>query len=203
MTEWQKWAKDGVMAYGGKEYKANDPFLAGEFAMLVQSTSSLAGIIKSAGFEVGTAFLPRMKEYKDKGNSVVGGASLWVMKGHSDEVYAAAWEFLKFVLQVDNSITWHKKTGYFPSNKKGYEELKAEGWFKKDPRFATAFDQINGGSTGYAATGVLLGNFVQIRDVVGTGIEEILVGMKDPKTVLTDTKKKCDQVLADYISTVE
>ena len=121
------------------------------------------------------------------------------MKGHNDEVYAAAWEFLKFVLQVDNSITWHKKTGYFPSNKKGYEELKAEGWFEKDPRFATAFDQINGGSTGFAATGVLLGNFVQIRDVVGTGIEEILVGMKDPKTVLTETKKKCDQILTDYI----
>ncbi len=203
MTEWQKWAKDGIMVYGGKEYKANDPFLAGEFAMLVQSTSSLAGIIKSANFDVGTAFLPRVKEYTDRGNSVVGGASLWVMAGHSDEVYAATWEFLKFVFEVDNSIEWHKKTGYFPTNTKAYEALKAEGWFEKDPRFATAFDQINSGTTGYAATGVLLGNFVQIRDVVGVAIEEILVNMKDPKTVLTDAKVKCDQILKDYLSTVE
>ena len=203
MTEWQKWARDGVMVYGGKEYAANDPFLAGEFAMLVQSTSSLAGIIKSAGFEVGTAFLPRLKEYTDVGNSVVGGASLWVMKGHSDEVYAAAWEFLKHAFTVENSVAWHKQTGYFPSNKKAYDALKKEGWFEKDPRFATAFDQINSGSTGYAATGVLLGNFVQIRDVVGVAIENILVAKQDPKAALTDAKRRCDEILKDYISTVE
>jgi len=44
LTEWQKWAQDGILFYGGREYSANDPFIAGEFAMLAQSTSSLGGI---------------------------------------------------------------------------------------------------------------------------------------------------------------
>jgi len=57
LTEWQKWANDGVLFYGGRTYSANDPFIAGEFAMLAQSTSSLGGIQKKVDFELGTAFL--------------------------------------------------------------------------------------------------------------------------------------------------
>lgn len=203
LTEWQKWAKDGVLAYGGRTYKANDPFLAGQFAMLVQSTSSLAGIIKKADFNVGTAYLPRISDIGEKGNSVIGGASIWLMAGHSDEVNAAAWEFMKYLFEVDNAIMWHKKTGYFPVNNKAYSQLKNEGWFEKEPRFATAFDQILSGKTGNAASGVLLGNFVQIRDIVGVAIEDVVVNMKDPKEALDKAKKECDQVLDDYLMTVE
>jgi len=202
LTEWQQWAKDGVLSYGGRTYKANDPFIAGEFSMLLQSTSSLAGIIKSSDFEVGTAFLPSLPGY-EKGNSVIGGASIWVLKGHSDEVNAAAWEFLQYLAEKDNAVAWHKKTGYFPVNKDAYNTLVDEGWFENDMRFRTAFDQILNGSDSTAATGALLGNFVQIRDIVGAAIEEVVVNMQDPKTILDSTKVKCDQVLSDYISTVE
>lgn len=202
LTEWQKWAKDGVLSYGGRNYKANDPFIAGEFAMLIQSTSSLAGIIKSSDFEVGTAFLPSLPGY-EKGNSVIGGASIWVLKGHDDSVNAAAWEFLQFLFEKENAVAWHKGTGYFPVNNNAYSMLMDEGWFDKDPRFRTAFDQILGGSDSTAASGVLLGNFVEIRDIVGAAIEDVVVNMKDPKTVLDNAKAKSDRVLSDYISTVE
>ena len=73
----------------------------------------------------------------------------------------------------------------------------------KEPRFETAFNQILSGSSTPASTGVLLGNFVQIRDIVGTAIEEIVINMKDPQATLDATKARCDQVLADYLSTVE
>ena len=202
LQEWQKWSRDGVLYYGGREYKANAPFIAGQFGMLMQSTSSLAGTIKSVEFDMGTAFLPRMSGYR-KGNSVIGGGSLWLMKGHSDEVNAAAWEFLQFLFRPENAITWHKGTGYFPVNYKALAILEKEGWFEQDPRFRTAFDQILSGNETAAGTGVLLGNFVQIRDIVQTAIEEVVVNMADPKATLDATKAKCDQVLADYLSTVE
>jgi len=202
LREWQKWSRDGVLFYGGREYKANAPFIAGQFGMLMQSTFSLAGTIKNVEFDLGTATLPRMPGY-DKGNSVIGGGSLWLMKGHSDEVNAAAWEFLQFLFRPKNAITWHKGTGYFPVNNKAYNELEKEGWFKEDPRFRTAFDQILSGNDTAAGTGVLLGNFVQIRDIVQTAIEEVVVNMAGPQATLDATKAKCDQVLADYLSTVE
>ncbi|MCZ7543551.1 MAG: hypothetical protein M5R40_08445 [Anaerolineae bacterium] len=60
MTEWKNWADEGVLIYGGREYQANDAFVAGEVAMLIQSTSSLGGIQNNVAFNLGTAFLPTL-----------------------------------------------------------------------------------------------------------------------------------------------
>ena len=197
LTEWQKWAQAGVLVYGGREYKANDPFLAGQFAMLVQSTSSLGGILRKAQFEVGTTFLPRLPGYP-RGNSVVGGGCLWVMKGFSDEELAAAWEFLKYSFSVERAIIWHKRTGYFPTSNAALQVLLDEGWFAQEPNHLTAFLQILSGADTPAGRGVLLGNFVQIRDVVGTAIEDALVNNQDPKEVLDRAAEEANRILKEY-----
>jgi len=198
LTNWQRMAQEGVLVYGGRTYKANDPFLAGQFAMLFQSTSSLGGILKKAGFEVGTAFLPRFEGNYPKGNSVVGGGCLWIMDGATSAQQEAAWEFLKYSFTPERAKIWHKRTGYFPTSATAYKELQAEGWFDEEPNHATAFNQILGGSDDLAARGVLLGNFVQIRDITGTAIEDILVNGMDVKETLDRAAAEANQVLADY-----
>ena len=200
LTEWQRMAKSGILVYGGREYSANDPFLAGQFPFLFQSTSSLGGILKSAEFKVGTAFLPRLDGDYPKGNSVVGGGCLWLMKDTTPEQQAAAWKFFQFINTVDETIAWHKGTGYFPATNTAYEKLKADGWFEEEPNHATAFDQILSGADTPASRGVLLGNFVQIRDIEGAAIEDIVVNMVDPKEALDKATADANQVLADYAS---
>lgn len=199
LTEWQRMAEEDVLVYGGREYSANDPFLAQQFPFLFQSTSSLGGILKAAEFEVGTAFLPKFEGYPD-GNSVVGGGCLWLMDSATPEQQAGAWEFFKFINSTEETIAWHKGTGYFPATNTAYEQLKADGWFTEEPNHATAFDQILGGADTTAARGVLLGNFVQIRDIVGAAIEEAVVNGVDPKEALDKATAESNQVLTDYES---
>jgi sn-glycerol 3-phosphate transport system substrate-binding protein len=199
LTEWQRMAQEGVLVYGGREYSANDPFLAQQFPFLFQSTSSLGGILSAAEFEVGTAFLPRLEGYP-QGNSVVGGGCLWLMDTSTPEQQAGSWEFFKFINSPEETIAWHKGTGYFPATNTAYEQLKAEGWFEEDPNYSTAFDQILGGADTTAARGVLLGNFVQIRDIVGAAIEEVVVNNVDPKEALDKATAESNQVLQDYAS---
>lgn len=203
MTEWQRMANEGVLVYGGREYAANDPFLAGQFPFLFQSTSSLGGILKSAEFAVGTGFLPRLPGDYPQGNSVVGGGCLWLMNETTPEQQAAAWKFFQFINTPDETINWHKKTGYFPATNTAYEQLKAEGWFEEEPNHSTAFNQILGGADTPAAVGVMLGNFVQIRDIVGAAIEDIVVNGVDPKEALDKATADANQVLADYASMVK
>lgn len=198
LTEWQRMAEEGVLVYGGREYAANDPFLAQQFPFLFQSTSSLGGILNAAEFEVGTAFLPRFEGDFEQGNSVVGGGCLWLMNQASPEQQTGAWEFFKYLNSVDETITWHKETGYFPATNTAYERLKAEGWFDDEPNHATAFDQILSGADTPAANGVLLGDFVQIRDIVGAAIEEAVVNGVDPKQALDEATAQANQVLQDY-----
>lgn len=44
---------------------------------------------------------------------------------------------------------------------------------------------------------------MQIRDIIGVAIEDAVVNMKDPQEALDKAKKECDQVLKDYLMTVE
>ncbi len=197
LREWQRWAQDGILVYGGREYSANDPFLAGQFAMLVQSTSSLGGIQKNASFELGTAFLPRIPGY-EMGNNVVGGGCLWTMAGYSREEYDVIWDFFQFLSATEQDAAWHKGTGYFPASNATVAALEAEGWFEQNPNFLTAFQQILSGEDTIASRGALLGEFVTIRDIVGAAIEEVLVNGQDPKAALDSATAEINQLLADY-----
>ncbi len=201
-SEWIKWAQNKVLLYGGREYNANNAFLSGQVAMLIQSTSSVGSITSKATFRVGTTFLPRMPGYP-KGNSVIGGATLWVMKGKTQEEYKAVWEFLKFVARPDVSAKWHKDTGYFPTSNTTLKLLLDEGWFAKQPNHLTAFLQILSGINRPESQGVRLGNFVAIRDVVDSAVEKAVQYKgkdieKTAKAILDEAAKQCNQILKEY-----
>lgn len=200
LTEWKKWADDGLLFYGGREYSANDPFIAGEFAMLAQSTSSLGGIQSAVEFDLGTAFLPRLEGYDEIGNNVVGGGCLWTMAGASEGELDAVWRFYQHLATPEMSILWHKGTGYFPATNEAVQALEEEGWFEENPNFRTAFDQILAGNNTPASAGVLLGDFVLIRDIVGAAIEDVVVNGVDPQEAADFATQEANQVLADYAS---
>jgi sn-glycerol 3-phosphate transport system substrate-binding protein len=197
LGRWTDLVEKDVVAYGGREYSANQDFLAGEVAMLIQSTSSLSSIIESADFEVGTTFLPRF-EGQGIGNSVIGGASLSVMQGHSDQDYAAVVEFFKYLSKTDVTIQWHKDTGYFPSTNAAVKTLMDDRWFSDNPNYLTAFLQVLSGVQSPAANGVLLGNFVEIRDIVDTAVEEAFTGVSSADEALDKADEQADNVLQDY-----
>ncbi|TDO95143.1 carbohydrate ABC transporter substrate-binding protein (CUT1 family) [Halanaerobium saccharolyticum] len=197
LSSWTDMVEKGVIAYGGREYSANQDFLAGEVAMLIQSTSSLSSIMETADFEVGTTFLPRFEGY-GIGNSVIGGASLWVMQGHSDQEYAAVVEFFDYLSSTDVTIQWHKDTGYFPATNAAVKTLMDNRWFSDNPNYLTAFLQVLSGVQSPAANGVLLGNFVEIRDIVDTAVEEAFTGVSSAEEALNKADSQADKVLQDY-----
>ena len=197
VTHWRRWAEEGVFVYGGREYSANQAFISGQIAMLIQSTSSLASIEEAANFEVGTTFLPRLEGYP-RGNSVIGGASLWVLKGQSERELDGVWEFFKFINRTENAVAWHQGTGYFPVTNSAVKTLLDSGWFAENPNSLTAFLQILTGSDHPAAQGVLLGQFVEIRDIVDTALEDALNGRVPVQRALDQAAARVNQVLADY-----
>ncbi len=194
---WTRLEKENVIAYGGREYQANQDFLAGEVAMLIQSTSSLSSMEKSANFEVGTSFLPIFEGY-ERGSSVIGGASLWVMDGHSDEEYQAIVEFFKYLNRAEVAVQWHKDTGYFPVTNSAVKSLMDEGWFSNNPNYLTAFLQVLTGVSTPKSNGVLLGNFVEIRDITDTAVEWAFTGLMTPEDALEEAAGEVNSVLEDY-----
>lgn len=200
MTKWGEMAKDKVWIYGGTEYNANGAFQTGELTFLMQSTSSLDGILKTVGdkFEVRTTFLPRLSNEYARGNSLIGGNSLYVSNQVTTEELNVIFEFFKYLSQTEVDVFWHKNTGYFPSTNAAVQALMDSGWFKQSPNHLTAFLQILSGKTDTdAAAGMRMGVFAQAREWARDAIEKISRG-EDQRAAMEYSAKQIERLMKDY-----
>lgn len=199
LSRWKKWVDEKLLVYGGRAYAGNKAFLAGEVAMILQSTSQLTTLERGARSAVGTAFLPQI-DGKPRGRSVVGGASLWALKGkgRSQQELDAIAKFFKFLSQPEYAAKWHQDTGYFPATRTAEKLLRDGGWFQQHPNHETAFKQIQLGPDTPATRGVLLGNFVQIRDITNTAVEKVLIGSLPPQAALDEAAREANKALDEY-----
>ena len=81
------WAKDKRFMYGGQKYQGpKAEFLAQNAAVYIDSISGIAKLQKSVkDFKWDAAPLPVEASVENPQNSIIGGASLWVLKGHSNK----------------------------------------------------------------------------------------------------------------------
>jgi sn-glycerol 3-phosphate transport system substrate-binding protein len=194
-----RWQNEGIFTYSGRLAKGDQPIINGEAAMGIASTALVGTLTKSAKFEWGTGFLPRLSGYP-QGNSIIGGASLFVMKGHTTEQYKGVAKFLEFLGQTPQQAWWHAETGYLPISNSALKALQATDHFKKNPNLWTAFAQITSGKTTANSQGVRLGNLIAIRDVIEGEMENILAGKKTSKQGLDEAVKKSDEILKEFAS---
>jgi sn-glycerol 3-phosphate transport system substrate-binding protein len=192
-----RWKDEGFFTYSGRGSKGDQPIINGEAAIGLASTALVGTLTKTAKFEWGTGNLPRMAGYP-MGNSIIGGASLWVMKGHKPEEYKAVAKFLEFLGKPEQQAWWHGETGYLPVSNSALRALQATDHFKKNPNLWTAFAQITQGKTTKNSQGVRLGNLAAIRDVIEAEIENVVAGKKTSKQGLDDAAKKSDEILKEF-----
>jgi len=194
-----RWQNEGIFTYSGRLAKGDQPIINGEAAMGIASTALVGTLTKSAKFEWGTGFLPRLPGLP-QGNSIIGGASLFVMKGHNAEENKGVAKFLEFLGQTPQQAWWHAQTGYLPISNSALKALQATDHFKKNPNLWTAFAQITSGKTTANSQGVRLGNLIAIRDVIEGEMENILAGKKTSKQGLDEAVKKSDEILKEFAS---
>jgi sn-glycerol 3-phosphate transport system substrate-binding protein len=192
-----RWKDEGIFTYSGRGAKGDQPVINGEAAISLASTALVGTLTKTAKFEWGTGNLPRIAGYP-VGNSIIGGASLWVMKGHKSEEYRAVAKFLEFLGKPEQQAWWHAETGYLPVSNSALKALTASGHFKKNPNMWTAFAQITKGKTTPNSQGVRLGNLAAIRDVIEAEMENVIAGKKTSLQGLDDAVKSGNEMLKEF-----
>lgn len=192
-----RWQEEGIFNYGGRGDSANWIFFNGEAGMMMHS-SALIGSMKQSDINWGAGILPHWGDPYPKTNTIIGGATLWVLNGHKSEEYRGVAEFLNFVAQPEQQAWWHKETGYVPISIPAAELLEAEGHFTKDPYQKVAIDQLNYSEPTNDTRGIRLGNFVQIRDVIEEELENIFGGTKSVEDALNDAVKRGNQLIEDF-----
>jgi sn-glycerol 3-phosphate transport system substrate-binding protein len=192
------WQKDNVYSYGGRTGTADPKFVNGECAMYIQSSALIGGFTRGVKFAWGTAPLPHWGPPYPKATSIIGGATLWVMKGKPANENRGTAKFLKFISETNQQMWWHVTTGYLAISNSAVKNLEAGYHFKKNPDQWTAFAQLTKGKATPNSQGLRLGNFVQIRDVIESELENIFAGKKTAKQGLDDAVAKSNDLLKEF-----
>ena len=191
--------EDGTFKYGGRRGESLPLFTTGECAMWMNSSAYYASIKDQAEFEFGQAMLPYSASVVDgPQNSIIGGATLWVLRGHDSEDYKGVAKFFKFMSSAEIQADWHQFTGYVPITTAAYELSKEQGYYDENPGTDTAIKQLSLNEPTPNSKGLRFGNFVQIRDVINEEMEAIWAGEKDAKTALDDAKRRGDELLRKF-----
>ncbi len=192
------WSKNGLFFYPGRTTQGDAKFYSGECALFTGSSSAYANIKRNAKFDFGIGKLPYYSDVAGAPqNTIIGGASLWVMSGKKAAEYNGVAKFFSFLSSPELQAEWHQSTGYLPLTLAAYDLTKKSGFYDKNPGTDVAVQQMIVKTTD-KSRGVRLGNMVQLRDIVHEEIESMLGGKQDAKTALANIKRRGDEQLVRF-----
>ncbi len=201
-TNLKAWSDEGVFSYGGAEGgpDAAPKFYNQECAIVMNSSASRAGVVANAkDFEVGFAPLPYYDDLiAEPKNSIIGGATLWVLTGRPDAEYAAVAEFFTYLSRADVQAEWHQATGYLPITNAAFELGQEQGYYEANPGSDVAIQQITRGTPTANSKGVRFGNFVQVRNVVDEEFQALLSGDKTAQQALDTAVDRGNALLREF-----
>jgi sn-glycerol 3-phosphate transport system substrate-binding protein len=195
--------KDKTFSYSGRTNTGEGRFTSGECPIFLTSSSHFANVRINAKFDYAAAPMPYYPEAKDAPqNSIIGGASLWVMGGKSANEYKGVARFFTFLSDTDRQVEIHKTTGYLPITKAAYEKTKATGLYKEFPYLETPLLELTNKPPTENSRGLRLGNMVQLREVWAEEFEAALAGKKTAKQALDDAVARGNAMLRQFERTV-
>jgi sn-glycerol 3-phosphate transport system substrate-binding protein len=191
--------KTNDFVYAGRTTEPESKFLAGECGMIQTSIGFYGNVKKNAKFKSTTAFLPYYPDVKGAPqNSIIGGASLWVMGGKKPDEYKGVAKFFTYLSSPEVQAEWHKATGYVPITKAAYELVKKSGFYEQNPGIEVAIDELTHKEPTDNSKGLRFGNFVQIRDIWAEELESAFAGKESAKQALDNAVKRGDAVLRQF-----
>ncbi|MDV7143728.1 sn-glycerol-3-phosphate ABC transporter substrate-binding protein UgpB [Tropicimonas sp. TH_r6] len=194
-----EWAKDGKFIYAGRRNEGGANFRAGECALFTESSAGYAGIKAEAEFDFEVRPLPYWDGVDGAPqNTIIGGASLWVMEGQSDEEYKGVAAFLNFLSSVDIQAKWHQDTGYLPITTAAGEKTKEMGFYDENPGTDIAVMQMTTNEPTANSKGLRLGSFDQIRGIIDEELEGVWAGDKTAQEAMDSAAERGNALLRRF-----
>lgn len=195
--------KDKTFDYSGRTNTGEGRFTSGECPLFMTSSAFFGNVRANAKFEWGNTVLPYYPDVAGAPqNSIIGGASLWVMGGKKADEYKGVAKFFTFLSNVDRQVKLHTESGYLPITKAAYEKVKASGFYTQNPHLETPLLQLNNKEPTDNSRGLRFGGLVQIRDVWAEEVEAALTGKKSAKEALDSAVSRGNDMLRQFERTV-
>jgi sn-glycerol 3-phosphate transport system substrate-binding protein len=191
--------KDKSFDYSGRTTEPEPRFISGDCGIIYESSAGYGMFKNNAKFAFGVTELPYYPDVAGAPqNSIIGGASLWVMAGKKPEQYKGIARFFTYLSGVPVQEKWHEETGYLPITKAAYQATKESGYYDKNPGTEIAILQLTAKPPTANSRGLRFGNMVQIRDVIAEELEAAFAGKATPQAALDDAVKRGNALLRQF-----
>ena len=199
------WRKEGLVRLNADTKAGNytAAFNAGECAMMEGSSGSYAASAKAfdGKYQITVNMAPMYKGY-ERHNTLVGGASIYVMKGHDQAEVDGAKAFLDFLRKPEQQMAFTAATGYVPVTNDVLDAINKSG-DAKAAKYATAaigIESMNQPPTA-DSRGIRLGFYVQFREIFMEETQKAYAGQQTMQASLDNAKKRGDELLRRFEQT--
>ncbi|HKD30592.1 MAG TPA: sn-glycerol-3-phosphate ABC transporter substrate-binding protein UgpB [Xanthobacteraceae bacterium] len=194
-----EWQKTNLFDYGGRAQNAEPRFPSGQCGIFLGSSGMRAYAMANSRFRVGFGMLPYWPDVAGAPqNSIIGGATLWVLRGRPEEEYKAVARFFAYLSQPQIQAAWHQSTGYLPVTQAAYQLTRAQGFYDRNPGTAIPIEEINHKPPTENSRGLRLGSFVLIRDAIEDELEQAFAGKKSAKAALDSAVARGNDLLRQF-----
>jgi sn-glycerol 3-phosphate transport system substrate-binding protein len=191
--------KDKSFDYSGRTNTGEGRFTSGECPMFMTSSAFYPNVKANAKFAYNAVPMPYFPDVNGAPqNSIIGGASLWVMGGKTPEEYKGIAKFFTFLSDTDRQVYLHQVSGYLPITKAAYEKTKASGFYDKNPILEVPLKELTNKPPTENSRGLRFGGMVQLRDVFAEEIEAALAGTKSAKDALDSAVSRGNAMLRQF-----
>jgi multiple sugar transport system substrate-binding protein len=169
-------------------YNGQNDFLASKVAMYEGSSVSITHMKQQTiNFNMGYAPLPIYKTNK----SAISGSNVVIFKNKDHAREVAAWNFIKWFTDTDQTSKWSALTNYMPIRKSAMQSKTLQDIITANPQMKDIYAELDN-----AVTEPNIPEWFEARTDLEKAIETALLKKKTPQQALDGVAKKLSDAMA-------
>jgi sn-glycerol 3-phosphate transport system substrate-binding protein len=112
-----------------------------------------------------------------------------LLRAAPDEEKLAAWEFVRWMCDTEQTIAWSTRTGYLPVTRPAVARLTEQQWYAHHPNDRVAYDQLTD-ATAWPWSPEL---FRIDRDIVEPRLEDAVLSGRDARALMDEARTDAER----------
>lgn len=172
----------------GEDKNANNTLIKGKAAMCVASTSAIPYIQKGLKAKWFAAALPTNKEQVQ----LYYGTNVAMFNTGKAEQKLAAWMYMKYLINTENTAYFSMQTGYMPVRDSAIKSEVYQKFLKESPVKEVPLKTLQNGWSGARQIGV-----IPALDVLGAELEQTFSNKKTVEEALKTAQEKGEKAMKE------
>lgn len=183
--------QDGVARTAGEDGYMSGPFTRGDVALYIGSSAGIPYVAAPAeenGINWAATVLPSGKEAA----TPFAGTNVSIFASASDEEKKAAFEYMKFLINTENTTYWAMQSGYLPVRYSALESSEWKQYTDENPEYGVGEQQFDAGFFDPRIVGAY-----GLKNSVAKEIDRVFLGELTVEEGLEAAEKAADRELGN------